>query len=138
AFQQTLAEPPPASARAAAWWPVVAQLETVTDAVTEAAVAARAGGSAPRPEDVERCVAAMQAIASQLRAGGSPEAPALDIPDDSPIESVAAAIRATQRVLAGPASEHRRRRRPHGRRRHGTVAGRARFEEDGHGSTQRR
>ena len=43
AFQQTLAEPPPASTRAQAWWPVVAQLETVADAVTKAAVAARAG-----------------------------------------------------------------------------------------------
>lgn len=138
AFQQTLAEPPPASTRAAAWWPVVAQLETVTDAVTEAAVAVRAGGPEPDPEDVERCVGGMQAIASQLRSRDPVEMPALQVRDGSPIEGVAAAIRATQRVLAGPAQERRRRRRPAGLRRYGTGAGRQGLEKRRHGSTQQR
>ena len=80
AFQQTLAEPPPASTRAAAWWPVVTQLETVTDAVTEAAVATRAGGPAPLAEDVATCVAGMQAVASQLRAEQPDQEPPLRSP----------------------------------------------------------
>ncbi|MFZ0216696.1 MAG: FUSC family protein, partial [Candidatus Dormiibacterota bacterium] len=49
AFQQTLAEPPPMSTRAAAWWPLIVQLESATDAITEAAIRARAGAPAPAP-----------------------------------------------------------------------------------------
>ncbi len=77
----------------------------MTDAVTEAAVAARSGGPEPSAEDVERCAAGMRAIASQLRAGEPLEAPVLDLADDSPIEGVAAAILASQHVLAGPAAD---------------------------------
>jgi uncharacterized membrane protein YccC len=40
-FQRTLSEPPAVSRRATAWWPAVAALEEVVDAVTAAAVGAR-------------------------------------------------------------------------------------------------
>lgn len=46
-LQRRLAEPPPISNRAAAWWPVIVQLERTSDAVTEAVIATREGGPAP-------------------------------------------------------------------------------------------
>ena len=46
-LQRRLAEPPPISNRAAAWWPVIVQLERTSDAVTEAVIAAREGEPAP-------------------------------------------------------------------------------------------
>jgi uncharacterized membrane protein YccC len=46
-LQRRLAEPPPISNRAAAWWPVIVQLERTADAVTEAVIATRGGEPAP-------------------------------------------------------------------------------------------
>jgi uncharacterized membrane protein YccC len=46
-LQRRLAEPPPISTRAAAWWPVIVQLERTSDAVTEAVIATRGGEPAP-------------------------------------------------------------------------------------------
>jgi uncharacterized membrane protein YccC len=46
-LQRRLAEPPPVSSRAAAWWPVIVQLERTSDAVTEAVIATRGGSPAP-------------------------------------------------------------------------------------------
>ena len=50
-LQRRLAEPPPISNRAAAWWPVIVQLERTSDAVTEAVIATARGrpGARPRP-----------------------------------------------------------------------------------------
>src|SRR3712207_1175158 len=46
-LQRRLAEPPPVSTRAAAFWPVIVQLERTSDAVTEAVIATRHGEPAP-------------------------------------------------------------------------------------------
>jgi uncharacterized membrane protein YccC len=46
-LQRRLAEPPPISTRAAAWWPVIVQLERASDAVTEAVIATRGGEPGP-------------------------------------------------------------------------------------------
>ncbi len=46
-LQRRLAEPPPISTRAAAWYPVIVQLERTSDAVTEAVIALRAGAAVP-------------------------------------------------------------------------------------------
>ena len=46
-LQRRLAEPPPISTRAAAWWPVIVQLERTSDAVTEAVITTRAGEPGP-------------------------------------------------------------------------------------------
>ena len=51
-LQSTLAEPPPLSRQAAAWWPMIAQLEKTTDDLTEAA--ARARHPAERPPRARR------------------------------------------------------------------------------------
>lgn len=53
ALQRQLAEPPPVSTRAAAWWPVMVQLERVADGVIEAAVAVDAGAGRPGPAGVD-------------------------------------------------------------------------------------
>ena len=47
-LQRRLAEPPPISTRAAAWWPVIVQLERTSDAVTEAVIATREVDAARR------------------------------------------------------------------------------------------
>ena len=46
-LQRRLAEPPPISTRAAAWYPVIVQLERTSDAVTEAVIAMRSGEPVP-------------------------------------------------------------------------------------------
>ncbi|WP_097196371.1 FUSC family protein [Blastococcus aggregatus] len=46
-LQRRLAEPPPISTRAAAWWPVIVALERTSDSVTEAVIATREGGPVP-------------------------------------------------------------------------------------------
>jgi uncharacterized membrane protein YccC len=46
-LQRRLAEPPPISTRAAAWWPVIVQLERTSDAVTEAVISRRDDDPAP-------------------------------------------------------------------------------------------
>ena len=46
-LQRRLAEPPPISTRAAAWWPVIVALERTSDAVTEAVIATREGEPVP-------------------------------------------------------------------------------------------
>ncbi|MGH7919714.1 MAG: FUSC family protein, partial [Candidatus Dormibacteraceae bacterium] len=137
AFQQTLSEPRPWSARAAAWWPVVAQLETVTDAVTAAAVAAASGGPKPELGHVDRCVAAVRGIAGRLREGTPPEVPDLEFPDDPPIQRIASGIRVSQRILGGPTPVRRRqrRRRPPPDGTGGRPPG---LETDGPGNTEHR
>lgn len=51
-LQRRLAEPPPVSTRAAAWWPVIVQLERASEAVVEAVVAIRSGQPPPDPAQV--------------------------------------------------------------------------------------
>ena len=51
-FQRTMSEPPPVSRQARAWWPAVAELEEVADAVTALSVAMCRGATAPRQEAV--------------------------------------------------------------------------------------
>jgi uncharacterized membrane protein YccC len=67
ALQQAFAEPPPASTRAAAWWPAVVSVEQLVDAVTAAAIRVEHGEEAPSPEDVETSTAALHALAADIR-----------------------------------------------------------------------
>jgi uncharacterized membrane protein YccC len=76
-LQRRLAEPPPVSSRAAAWWPVIVQLERTSDAVTEAVIATRGGSPAP---DLGQ-VAALRRAIRQLEADVLAHRP----PDDAEI-----------------------------------------------------
>jgi uncharacterized membrane protein YccC len=66
-LQRRLAEPPPISTRAAAWWPVIVQLERTSDAVTEAVIAMRSGEPAPDPAQVSVLRRAIRKLEEDLR-----------------------------------------------------------------------
>jgi uncharacterized membrane protein YccC len=66
-LQRRLAEPPPISTRAAAWWPVIVQLERASDAVTEAVIAMRSGEPVPDRAQVTVLRKAVRALEVDLR-----------------------------------------------------------------------
>jgi uncharacterized membrane protein YccC len=67
-LQRRLAEPPPISTRAAAWWPVIVQLERTADAVTEAVIATRGGEPAPDLAQVAVLRKAIRRLEEDVRA----------------------------------------------------------------------
>ncbi len=71
-LQRRLAEPPPISTRAGAWWPVIVQLERTSDAVTEAVIAVRGGEPAPDPAQVSVLRRAIRGLQEDLRATAPP------------------------------------------------------------------
>ncbi|QXG75623.1 FUSC family protein [Modestobacter sp. L9-4] len=78
-LQRRLAEPPPISTRAAAWWPVIVQLERTSDAVTEAVIAMRSGEPAPEPGQVAVLRKAVRELEADLRDHR--------VPDDAEIDA---------------------------------------------------
>ncbi len=71
-LQSTLAEPPPLSRQAAAWWPLIAQLEKTTDDLSEAAARARHPAARPPADDVAQLVAGFDDLAAALRSHRAP------------------------------------------------------------------
>ncbi|MCF6507061.1 FUSC family protein [Blastococcus sp. MG754426] len=71
-LQRRLAEPPPISTRAAAWWPVIVQLERTSDAVTEAVIAGR-GEPAPDLAQVAVLRRAIRGLEEDVRSRGVPD-----------------------------------------------------------------
>jgi uncharacterized membrane protein YccC len=78
-LQRRLAEPPPISTRAAAWWPVIVQLERTSDAVTEAVIAMRSGEPVPEPGQVAVLRRAVRGLEEDLREHR--------VPDDAEIDA---------------------------------------------------
>jgi len=72
-LQRRLAEPPPISSRAAAWWPVIVQLERTSDAVTEAVIARREGDPAPDLAQVAVLRRAIRRLEEDVRAHRIPD-----------------------------------------------------------------
>ncbi|MCV2489957.1 FUSC family protein [Geodermatophilus sp. YIM 151500] len=72
-LQRRLAEPPPISSRAAAWWPVIVQLERTSDAVTEAVIAMRSGEPAPDLAQVSVLRRAIRQLEDDVRAHRPPD-----------------------------------------------------------------
>jgi uncharacterized membrane protein YccC len=72
-LQRRLAEPPPISTRAAAWWPVIVQLERTSDAVTEAVIATRSGEPAPDLAQVAVLRRAIRQLDDDVRTHRSPD-----------------------------------------------------------------
>jgi uncharacterized membrane protein YccC len=101
-FQQALAEPPPVSRRASAWWPGIVALERLTDAVTRAAIRLD-HGAPPPPEDG---VAALADGISDLAGALAERRPPRDLtlPDDPMLEDIATELRTARKVMTGPAS----------------------------------
>lgn len=101
-FQQALTEPPPASRRAAAWWPAIVALERVTDAVTAVAVRTD-GGPAATPEGADQLARAMDDLADAVRTGRTPAS--LPLPDEQALIGVTAEVRTARSVFTGPRVE---------------------------------
>jgi uncharacterized membrane protein YccC len=72
-LQRRLAEPPPISNRAAAWWPVIVQLERTSDAVTEAVIAQREGEPAPDLAQVAVLRKAIRRLEEDVRNHHAPD-----------------------------------------------------------------
>ncbi|MGY1804903.1 FUSC family protein [Blastococcus sp. SYSU D00922] len=72
-LQRRLAEPPPISNRAAAWWPVIVQLERTSDAVTEAVIAQRMGEPAPDLAQVAVLRKAIRQLEEDVKAHRAPD-----------------------------------------------------------------
>jgi uncharacterized membrane protein YccC len=72
-LQRRLAEPPPISTRAAAWWPVIVQLERVADAVTGAVIGIRAGEPVPETAQVDVVRRAVRQLEEDVRAHRVPD-----------------------------------------------------------------
>jgi uncharacterized membrane protein YccC len=72
-LQRRLAEPPPVSTRAAAFWPVIVQLERTSDAVTEAVIATRHGEPAPDLAQVAVLRRAIRELEADIRAHRLPD-----------------------------------------------------------------
>jgi uncharacterized membrane protein YccC len=72
-LQRRLAEPPPISNRAAAWWPVIVQLERTSDAVTEAVIARRGGEPAPDLAQVAVLRRAIRQLEEDVRTHRAPD-----------------------------------------------------------------
>jgi len=72
-LQRRLAEPPPISNRAAAWWPVIVQLERTSDAVTEAVVSRREEDPAPDLAQVAVLRRAIRQLEEDVRAHRVPD-----------------------------------------------------------------
>lgn len=107
--QQSLAEPPPASTRAAAWWPATLALERVTEATTAAAIRVERDGHAPPPPGgVALLDRALHDLALAVREHRRPRPPWL--PEDPLIEGVAAEIRTLVATFSdSPLADQRRR-----------------------------
>jgi uncharacterized membrane protein YccC len=72
-LQRRLAEPPPVSTRAAAFWPVIVQLERTSDAVTEAVISTRQGEPAPDLAQVAVLRRAIRELEADIEAHRPPD-----------------------------------------------------------------
>lgn len=99
-LQSTLAEPPPLSTQAAAWWPLIAQLEKATDDLTEAAAHARHPAERPPAADVAQLVAGFDDLAAALRGHRAPRD--LDAPSSPLLADVAGDLHGARGIAKGP------------------------------------
>ena len=104
-LQRRLAEPPPISTRAAAWWPVIVQLERTADAVTEAVIAVRHGGEAPDGAQVAVLRRALRELEDDVRAHRPPDD--AEIHADGVLAPVAREVDAARRLVRDAAPGRR-------------------------------
>ena len=99
-LQSTLAEPPPLSRQAAAWWPMIAQLEKATDDLTLAAAHARHPAERPPASDVAQLVAGFDDLAAALRGHRAPRD--LAGPTSPLLADVSGDLRGARGIARGP------------------------------------
>lgn len=100
AFQQVVVEPSPNGRQAVAWWPVIAGLERVADAVTEVGVTIGRGAPAPDPDDVELLTEALAELASAVREQREPRS--MPLPDGEQLAGVVDQVEAAFDAVRGP------------------------------------
>ena len=100
-LQSTLAEPPPLSRQAAAWWPLIAQLENAVDDLSDASFLTRHHPDRRPPvEDVRQLLAGFDDLAGALRAHRDPRPIA---PPASPLlRDVAGDLAGARRIATDP------------------------------------
>jgi uncharacterized membrane protein YccC len=96
-LQRRLAEPPPISTRAAAWYPVIVQLERTSDAVTEAVIALRAGQPVPDPAQVAVLRKAIRQLEEDLAVHRMPDDAEIDA--DGVLAPVAREVDTARRLV---------------------------------------
>jgi uncharacterized membrane protein YccC len=104
-LQRRLAEPPPVSTRASAWWPVIVQLERTADAVTEAVIAVGPGGRSPDPAQVAVLRRALCELEDDVRAHRVPDDAEIDA--DGVLAPVAREVDAARRLVRDAAPGRR-------------------------------
>jgi uncharacterized membrane protein YccC len=97
-FQRSLSEPRAVSRPATAWWPAIAGLEEVMDAVTTTAVAISRGAAPPSPDSVRELTAILRGVAGAMTAGVAPTRPS-QFPADAELQPVTDAVRSVLAVL---------------------------------------
>ena len=100
AFQQVVVEPSAAGRQAVAWWPVIAGLERVADAVTEVGVTLGRGAPPPDKADVELLTAALAELAAAVREERDPAE--MPMPDNEQLSGVVDQIGAAFDAVRGP------------------------------------
>jgi hypothetical protein len=100
AFQQVVVEPSAAGRRAVAWWPVIAGLERVTDAVTEVGVTIGSGAPAPDPADISLLTDALDELAAAIREEREPRSKPM--PDAEQLSGVVEQVEEAFDAVRGP------------------------------------
>ena len=98
ALQAALAEPPPMSTLAAAWWPLIAQLERATDRLGHVILVARYGDSAPSRDEIDQVAAACDDLRDALQTNRHPKN--LPLPQDGMLVDVAAEISGARQIAS--------------------------------------
>jgi hypothetical protein len=106
-LQRRLAEPRPISTRAAAWWPVIVQLERTSDAVTEAVIARRGGEPAPDLAQVAVLRRAIRQLEADVRTHRAPDDAEIDA--DGVLAPVAREVDTARRLVRETAPGRRSR-----------------------------
>lgn len=104
-LQRRLAEPPPVSSRAAAFWPVIVQLERTADAVTEAVIAVRHGEAVPDLAQVAVLRRAIRELEDDVRGHRPPDD--AEIHADGVLAPVAREVDAARRLVRDAAPGRR-------------------------------
>ncbi|MFE0022825.1 FUSC family protein [Amycolatopsis sp. NPDC059021] len=100
AFQQTIVEPSANGRQALAWWPVIAALERVADAVTEVGVTIGRGAPEPDQSDVDLITAALAELAAAVREQREPES--VPLPEGTQLSGVVDQLGSAFDAVRGP------------------------------------
>ncbi|OIV35334.1 hypothetical protein BIV57_22055 [Mangrovactinospora gilvigrisea] len=120
ALQRTVAEPPALARATTAWWPLLSQLERLTDAIAYTVSQVRGLKEVPDPGEVRRLADAADDLAEALHEHRPPRASMLPAdtgqlriigravppgpdPREDPLEPVARELRTARRLASGPA-----------------------------------